>query len=434
MTSPEKEEVPDLQLSCVFGNSVVKSQDAEPHEPPEYYTTEALRLSKTNLNHVPESILKNTCGTYLYFEGNQISSIPGSLFISLPKLLWLDLRKNQIASLPAEIGLHRCLRTLLLEGNPISELPPELGNVISLTGLNLRDCPIIFPPPHIVKQGYQSILQYLRSAMAERPVSMRKTPPALPVVEKLQLPELLGSSMDEQDESVDEDELQRFMELKHKMILLDQAELSSIAPSDRTPKSPLLPANQRKKATTKAIVPKLPLFDTKHWKRLEERRQAAMKELKEKQANLEQRRNQETFRKCRTQAKITQEKKISAEKKKDPERRRKQKEGEDSNPHVEDSSDIPRIQTPCTSITECERSRSARKVERQISGHIEKMQKRRMNPRGETTEVMAVSEIDVEEVRKLQARLQEKKKNLQKDLQNCFTVFSVNNPGSFLDF
>ena len=46
----------------------------------------------------------------------------------------------------------------------------------------------------------------------------------------------------------------------------------------------------RKKAATKAsIIPELPLFDTQHWKRPEERRQAAMKELKEKQALLEQR-------------------------------------------------------------------------------------------------------------------------------------------------
>lgn len=32
------------------------------------------------------------------------------------------------------------------------------------------------------------------------------------------------------------------------------------------------------------------MFDTQHWKRPEERRQAAMKELKEKQAIFEQRR------------------------------------------------------------------------------------------------------------------------------------------------
>lgn len=61
----------------------------------------------------------------------------------------------------------------------------------------------------------------------------------LPVVEKLQLSELMASSMEEQDESVDEDELQRFRELKDKMILLDKAELGSIAQGDGNAKSRL---------------------------------------------------------------------------------------------------------------------------------------------------------------------------------------------------
>lgn len=66
-----------------------------------------------------------------------------------------------------------------------------------------------------------------------------------PVVERLQLSGLVGTSMEEQDESVDEDELQRFRELKHKMILLDKAELGSIAQGDRNPKSCLLPVTKR---------------------------------------------------------------------------------------------------------------------------------------------------------------------------------------------
>lgn len=55
-----------------------------------------------------------------------------------------------------------------------------------------------------------------------------------PVVEKLQLSELMGSGVEEQEESVDEDELHRFRELKHEMIRLDKAELDSAAPASRT--------------------------------------------------------------------------------------------------------------------------------------------------------------------------------------------------------
>ena len=64
----------------------------------------------------------------------------------------------------------------------------------------------------------------------------------LPAVEKLQLSELMESSMEEQDESVDEAELQRFRELKDKMILLDKAEREQ---GDRSLKSHLLPIIKR---------------------------------------------------------------------------------------------------------------------------------------------------------------------------------------------
>ena len=63
----------------------------------------------------------------------------------------------------------------------------------------------------------------------------------LPVMEKLQLSGLMGTSMEEQGESLDEDELQWFMELKHKMILLEKAELGSVAQGDGNTKSCLHP-------------------------------------------------------------------------------------------------------------------------------------------------------------------------------------------------
>uniref|UniRef100_A0A3P8S6Z5 Leucine rich repeat containing 27 n=1 Tax=Amphiprion percula TaxID=161767 RepID=A0A3P8S6Z5_AMPPE len=303
VTSPEKEEkVYDVQQGFVFGNSVVEPQP--PYVPP--------------------------CEDHLSLEGNQISSIPDSMFISLPNLQWLDLRKNQIVSLPTEIGSHRSLKTLLLEGNPLSELPPELGNVITLKGLNLRDCPIRFPPQDIVHQGLQSILHYLRSTMANIFSLHITVVPAmvvslleLPIVEKLQLSELPGSSMEEQDEAAEEDELQKFMELKHKLTLLD-----------KVTESFCLHLFVRKRTTTKAgIIPELALSDTQHWKRPEERRQAAINELKENQVILEHRR------------------------------------------------------------------KSAQELERQIRAQVEKIQERRRNPRGTSTEQMAAAEEDVEEVR-----------------------------------
>lgn len=59
------------------------------------------------------------------------------------------------------------------------------------------------------------------------------------MLEKLQLSEAMESSGEEQDlvEEEEEEELRRFRELKHKMSLLDKAELSSAASGTRT--SPL---------------------------------------------------------------------------------------------------------------------------------------------------------------------------------------------------
>ncbi|KAF0027178.1 hypothetical protein F2P81_019919 [Scophthalmus maximus] len=433
------EEVPDLQLSSVFGNSVVKPQapfflpvDAEPQELAEYYLIETLCLSKTELKCVPESIFKNSTLKYLYLKGNQISSIPSPLFISLPNLQWLDLRNNLIPSLPAEIGSHRSLKTLLLEGNPISELPPELGNVITLKGLNLRNCPLSFPPQDIVDQGVQVILQCLRGAMAERQVSTRKAPPELPVVEKLQLSELMGPSMEEQDEV----ELQKFKELKHKMILLDKAELSPTAQGDGNPKSRLGPITKRKKATTTAdMIPELSLFNSQQWRRPEERRQAAVKERKEKQAILEQgRTSQEALQKWHAHAKITQEKKVAEHRQKKNERQRKREEAEsDLKPGVWGSSDTPQRQTSSTAITDWEEDRSAQELRRQIRARAEKIEDRRRNPTGTASEQMAAAEQDVEEMTKLQMRLLGRNRSRGRDHGKCFTLFTGDTWLSFTD-
>ncbi|KAM6997213.1 leucine-rich repeat-containing protein 27-like [Tautogolabrus adspersus] len=331
--------------------------------------SEMLCLSRTNLKHIPDSVLKNSKLKCLYLERNQITHVPGSLFISLPNLVWLDLRNNQIETLPAEIGSHRCLNILLLEGNPISELPAELGYVTTLGGLSLRDCPITFPPQDIVSQGVEGILQYLRSFLNKRPISGRKTPPVveLPLVEKLQLSELMGSSVEEQEESVDEEEeLQRFRELKQEMILLDKAELGPIGQEDMKSHPP--PVIKRKKAFGKAGI------------------------MSNAAAT-----SQEALQVWRPKAKQDKPKKLS--------KPRNQEEADtDSKPGVEDSGGSLQVQTSRMTIREHEESRSVRELQRQICAHVETLQERRRNPRGSS------SEQDMEEMRKLQTQLLERKK------------------------
>ncbi|XP_030841992.1 leucine-rich repeat-containing protein 27 [Strongylocentrotus purpuratus] len=128
----------------------------------------AVDLSKKGLVKIPEELYGMDHVEFLYLEGNLLQKIPSQLFEDVMNVKWLDLRNNNIHHLPAEIGYHRCLKTLLLEGNQISELPPEMGQLRTLTGLNLRGNPIEFPPLKVIEKGVKEILRYLREAMAIR--------------------------------------------------------------------------------------------------------------------------------------------------------------------------------------------------------------------------------------------------------------------------
>ncbi|XP_062320511.1 leucine-rich repeat-containing protein 27-like [Osmerus eperlanus] len=567
-----EEGIPDLHLSIDCGDNSVRPQtghippeNVDPMQITEYVTSDTLYLSRRKLKDIEDSILKTHMLKNLYLEGNQISSLPDSLFTSLSNLVWLDLRNNQITALPAEIGLHRSLKTLLLEGNPIKELPLELGTVITLRALSLRHCPIVFPPQEIVEQGLQCILQFLRGAMVVRPVSVRNPLPDMPPVEKLQLAELVKSSLDLCEEVVNEDEMRRFKELKQKMIQMDRAEsdygaaalplaclpgaaapplaclpraaapplaclpraaapplaclpgaaapplaclpraaapplaclpraaapplacLPGAAEGEKGHKTYPLPVVKRSREITKAgIFPELPPFDTQYWKRSEERRLAAMKELKEKQAILEQRRkDQELLREWRTHAKIMQERKILEHKQARLERQRKEEtlktlvSGSDTKLRLTRSeaatglasnrnmylqcaesvvlhSDGP-IEAPPQLVSqkapyatdslvhdsvevkpgntqqrlqnqrsqkEAEETRVTRdrELEHRIRIHVQMMQERRRRPRGTVEEETAAARLDMEEAKKLQEELDARKQ--EKDLEYRFIAYT----------
>ncbi|XP_023182956.1 leucine-rich repeat-containing protein 27 isoform X2 [Xiphophorus maculatus] len=329
----------DTQGRFVFGDTEVNlerkfslPEKTEPEDEPT--PTDALCLKGSNLTHVPDSVLNNSLLTRLCLQENLISSISGSLFSSLPQLEWLDLRKNLITSLPAEIGSHRCLTHLLLEANPIMELPAELGNVITLRGLSLRDCPIHFPPKEVLQQGCYAILQHLRTVLAEREVSERRS---LAAENQLQLVKPLDSSM---EGSAGEDGLLRFRELKNELMLLEKAEISLIP-------SLLCPLAKRKASSTKA-VPELHVSGSKYGKKAEE---AARRE-KEKSS-----------------------------------------------------------------------FRSARELERNIRTRVKRLQERHKSTRSTVNQEMLVSTEDVAEIRRLQARLLERK-GQRRNFENPFSLNS----------
>ena len=63
----------------------------------------------------------------------------------------VDLRRNQLTTLPPEIGLLTALQTLVLRGNQLATLPPEIGSLAALQILDLRDNPALGLPPEILE-------------------------------------------------------------------------------------------------------------------------------------------------------------------------------------------------------------------------------------------------------------------------------------------
>ncbi|KAM6182243.1 leucine-rich repeat-containing protein 27 [Erethizon dorsatum] len=211
-----------------------------------FSSSSTLDLSQSGLRHLEKVfIIPNL--QQLHLQRNALCMIPKDFFQLLPNLTWLDLRYNKIKALPSGIGSHKHLKTLLLERNPITMLPMELGNIVTLRALNLRHCPLEFPPQLIVQKGVVAILTFLRICAAEH-----------------------GFPKDAASQG-----------------LRKRPSFKNILPDLSSPYQTMIPT-----------------------KRLEERRVAALRELREKQALMEQqRRDKRALQEWREQAQMLKKKK-----------------------------------------------------------------------------------------------------------------------------
>ncbi|XP_075389948.1 leucine-rich repeat-containing protein 27 isoform X2 [Tenrec ecaudatus] len=289
-----------------------------------------LDLSQTGFHHFRE-VFQMPQLKQLYLRKNSLCTIPKDFFQLLPELTWLDLRFNRIQVLPAGIGSHKHLKTLLLERNPIKMLPVELGNVCTLKALNLRHCPLEFPPQLIVQKGLLAILTFLRVCAAEtRRVSSREMaagackPPCLahspdpeepprrekaelfPPTEKLRRtgPPKASASLEEWPS---EAEIRRFWKLRQEIVENERAEalghqllpiqlppsLRAVLRTRRKEQPRTRHTLRRRTSPFKSTLPELSSSGTAlRAKRVEEGRVAALRELREKQMLMEQRRRE----------------------------------------------------------------------------------------------------------------------------------------------
>ncbi|XP_032655628.1 leucine-rich repeat-containing protein 27 isoform X2 [Chelonoidis abingdonii] len=371
-------------------------------------TSNSLDLSRKKLQHLTEEIYKLPNLKHLHLEGNALAIIPKDLFQQLPNLVWLDLRYNKIKTLPPGIGCHKQLKTLLLERNPIKRLPVELE---------------------------------------------------MPPVEKLNLTELMKSSLDLSDEWPNEEEMLRFQKLRKKMVKDEKEEF--LANQDLNPKATMqefaeFRKNGRKKETLynksatlsrkkfsqKNIFSEFQSYDKMiRAKRAEEFRLAVQKELKETQALIEQhRKDKEVLREWRQRAKMMKEKKEalfrysptradmiskSAPYATDNINYHNMREGcENLKKRIPEKSEYVRRMLKVNSIGEAEAASASREkeLEQRIKQHTQMMKERRKKSKGTSQEEMQRAKQDFETAEKLQAELAQVKQELQQEYR--FTAFT----------
>ncbi|XP_033882939.3 leucine-rich repeat-containing protein 27-like isoform X1 [Acipenser ruthenus] len=424
----------------------------------EHTPSATLDLSRKGLQHVDDlfniSRIEN-----LYLEGNEISSLPDHFFSEMANLVWLDLRNNKISCLPPGIGRHRCLNTLLLEGNPIKELPIELGNLITLRALSLRQCPIEFPPEDIVHQGLQAILKFLRSTMAGKPIYTRNSCQEMPPIEKLKLTDLVKSSLELSEEWPNDEEMKRFEKLRKEMMQADEADMGdtdqsfqlvpsidrAVLTSKGARKTIIARLPKRKQVPLKYTFPELPPYYNQSRTTAQERRLLALKDLKEKQALIEQRRkDQELLKEWREHSKCMQEK-GEMEFRQGGTALAKSDEVLKNTPYATDPDfyrmldsrecikqgsheEHVRVKKLLTrkSFKEIEDARAARdrELEYRIRAHIQMMQERRRKSKGTVQEEIDATRTEMEAAQKLQSEVVQRKLERDVPLEYRFTAFT----------
>ncbi|MEH2308289.1 COR domain-containing protein, partial [Nostoc sp.] len=134
---------------------------------------QSLNLKSNQLSSLPPEIVQLTNLQSLYLNNNQLSSLPPEIG-QLTNLQSLYLNNNQLSSLPPEIGQLTNLQSLYLESNQLSSLPPEFGQLTNLQTLNLESNQLSSLPPEI------------RQLSNLKKLDLRRNPVPIP-------PEILGS-------------------------------------------------------------------------------------------------------------------------------------------------------------------------------------------------------------------------------------------------
>ena len=133
--------------------------------PTEFYELkelEILNLSDNNLKSFPLQITELPKLKELNLSNNQIEKLPSEI-IKLKKLQVLSISNNNLKIIPPEIFSLKRLHTIDLSSNILLNLQYEILELENLDTLNLSRNPIENIPSEIIKQGKDSIFNYINS-------------------------------------------------------------------------------------------------------------------------------------------------------------------------------------------------------------------------------------------------------------------------------
>lgn len=413
-----------------------------------------LELCDKKMLQIPRELLEMNNLEYLYLEGNELTSLPDDFFDCLPRLTWLDLRRNKLLRLPSVYtGRHNHLRTLLLEGNKLRSLPLELGLIKSLNGLNMSNNPIEFPPKDIMEKGTAEILKFLREMLqAKSSGQLLNGSPG-------------NGSSSSSDDWDDGDDLQDYAKRRQRTLALDDAKSTTTKSSDPFGPVPQPVAlhrpvsytdkkqekaekvrragasgtvESRKKSAASVMnwkvnpYPEPPPEEYANFKMTEERKLAKVKEHKQKtDAIIQRRKDDEVLKDWRVKTKKIQQKKhyesmvkgtkdytdavekapfdIDKNHMKIPTNEERIKE-DVKNAHEK----VRRAMSPTTrQRVEEEKQTRIRELERRIKQHTSLMHERRKLPKGTPQEEMEAARRELEIAEDLHKELVSTRKNLE---------------------